>query len=119
MENSITFVNCAASWKAGGTPFAPTRIPKSSCTPMWSGERSAFTISTGFSPITAPTFPWFAVMGPWSGIMGGYCDDGKSPSWLSEEAMRQIKPAEYRDSWYQKDLAEGPARGGEIPKART
>ncbi len=67
--------------------------------------------------INAPTFPWFAVMGPWSGLMGGYSGDGESPSWLSIEAMEQIKPAEHRTRWYQEALTEVPRLEGEDSKA--
>lgn len=64
--------------------------------------------------LAAPTFPWFVVPGPWSGLLGS---GAAAPTWLSQEAMAQIKPAEYKTRWYQEALAEVPRLEGEHPQA--
>lgn len=63
-----------------------------------------------------PTFPWVTGMFPWSGLLGSAATGGPSP-FLSQEAVRQIKPADYLARCYQEALAEVPVLPGEQAQA--
>jgi asparagine synthase (glutamine-hydrolysing) len=63
--------------------------------------------------VNAPAFPWTVVMGPWLGLIGGYPTGRELFSWLSAEAIQQVKPAEYIERLYQGALAEVPHLEGE------
>jgi asparagine synthase (glutamine-hydrolysing) len=59
--------------------------------------------------LQAPTFPW-----PWAGLLG-HSSSG-APSFLSNELIRQVKPAEHIARCYHEALSEVPVLSGEDPQ---